>query len=324
MKVNGKNYPIYYVMENYIIYIYMFHRLSHIYVPNHRHQIAMKLPSHHPLQQSASDTWDPARSRDLDIAGTSILHLAAENPTGPLGNWDVLEIWMETMMIIGLLGYTSFSNPTVGYLVKTCQNDSSRSKLWFLNTKIAGSCGCLSPNQPMVLATSGASTSLRTLGRPSIMYWVYSLTSHSQYLCLWETHHDEQNCHSENQNPFFMDPRRIRTIRLEDFVLEIGLSWAVLDSRAQPAFESIPTLPPRHCSAMASELMASHGFVLQWITDVDFFSAPSIQFHSHSTCSTCDRLLLNHQFGLVSLSQPSWIASLLLISSHIQAHFFWA
>lgn len=75
-----------------------------------------------------------------------------------------------------------------------------------------------------------------------------------------------------------MDPRTIRTIRLEDFVLEIGLSWAVLDSRAQPAFESIPTLPPRHFSAMASELMASHGFVLQWITDVEFFPHQASDF----------------------------------------------
>lgn len=68
---------------------------------------AMKLPSHPQQQQSASDTWDPALRQDLDIAGTSILHLAAGNP-GPKRHWDVLEIWMDTMMIIGSGVYLIF------------------------------------------------------------------------------------------------------------------------------------------------------------------------------------------------------------------------
>ena len=53
----------------------------------------------------------------------------------------------------------------------------------------------------------------------------------------------------------------------QDFVLEIGL-----------AFESIPTLPPRHFSAMASELMASHGSVLHRITDVEIFPHQASNF----------------------------------------------
>lgn len=234
-------------------------------------------------------------------------------------------------MIIGLLGYSLFSNPTVGYLVKTGQNDSNRSKLWFLNTNIAGSCGCLSPNQPMVLATSGAV--------PHLLEPLVALASCIGYT---PSHHIHNTCACErlimmNKTAHGSIPR-----------LKILFSWTPEQSEQSVwkiLFLKSACLGPcwiQGRNRLLNPFLRSHLATFQqwpanWWPRMDLCSSGLPMWNFFRTKHPISQslhlfhlwsLLLNHQTGklitayhsLLELHHYCWI---LLISSHIQAPFFW-